>query len=251
MNKFVKYLEKNNFCIVSENQDAVYKIVKFIEVDKEIDEENNVFLLVGPSGNGKTILVKYAMNYAEENGKQSMFVATDTIRENIISHLIFRNHKNHNLYIKEMCRPYLEKDFVVIDNIESLFGMENMLIEVLRIIRELQLNGIKVIIISTYELKRKLECEKINFDEVEILKISNKSKLEITSKICEYYGLTLLNNFVEYISANARRIGDIQSILREIRFREKYLNEMPGSDIVATVVKKHCKMSKKEGDVYG
>lgn len=242
MNQFIEYLEKNNFYIVKENEDAVYKIAKFVEEDKEVEETTKALLLVGASGNGKTTLIQNTMRYVQRNGKKAVFVNGDTIRENIVSYLKSHSCKNNDIYMKEMCNPYIAKDFVVIENIESFLELDHTLKEVLRIIRKLQHNGIRVIIISSQEMKRKLGCEKIYFDEVKIRELSHKSKLEITSKSCEYYGLTLSNNYVAYVSANARRICDIQSILREIRFRINSLGEISESDVIAAAVKKHCKI---------
>lgn len=213
--------QHDNLVLGKENEFA-YNVVRQA-FEAPCESCNPMFLTAG-TGNGKTYLMTLGMALAKENHKSVKMISATQFQEMLCQMIRKCNDRLGSglITVTAMYEEFSEYDIVIIENLESLDGMEATLDWVVYFLDYLVGRGKQVFVTSSKRKKELMEsdlADKLWKDalEVQIPELSHQFKLYAIKTFAKKFEMELDINQVAAIAAGTISLGAIVSVLKQIR----------------------------------
>ena len=205
----------DTYVVGEANKEIVETAKRFLKRD----EQYQMVVNFGDSGNGKTHLAKIIKNEAEKNGWKVQMKNMDDFTSELICWLHI-----HRTY-EEFCKAYDDADFLIIDDIHYLSGKESTAQCLAEIMKRLLKRGKFIWIISNQRIAFEQYFETVFVRQMEI-KAPDIPLREKFWKYCETrHDFPVSEEVEQKVLSSDLNIGECEGIFKRLMAYQKLLDE--------------------------
>jgi len=198
------------------SNEFVYTLIKSV-TKKDGPAYYNPIFIHGPTGVGKTHLLKSARNYLQDRDKSVVYITAKQFCDDYVCHL-------QNKSMTQFRKKYRGCNFFLMDNIQELSYKKEIQKELFNILEVMNLSQKQIILASNIPPKsmNNIDEELISKFECGIVKSIKaaefETKLAIINQNCVLEGIHLKNKIVDYIAENiGDDVRDIEKIISNLK----------------------------------
>lgn len=210
LNQLYKF---DNF-VVSESNKFAYKAIQEMS---NINVVNNIFVLYGDIGVGKTHLVQAVGNLFQEQGKDVIYTTVKQFLNDFISHL-----KNQTM--DSFQEKYRKCDLLLIDDIQCLANKEGLQEELYHTIEALKSNSKQIIFTSSIHpskingLAKNLKAYYTSALVIKMKAPDLKTKIAIIENKSNYLELVVDKETIEFMAKKCTEdINTVQGMILKLK----------------------------------
>lgn len=226
--------------IVGNNNSFAYAACKAVAQNSNSTEVYNPLFIYGPSGLGKTHLLRAIENEVKKNKPETnvMYIYCEAFTNEFITALANKTTREfHNKYRDNV-------DYLLIDDIQFLAGKIQTQEEFFHTFNELHKNGKQIVLTSDRppkEIKTLEERLRTRFDWGLLADISPseyETRIAIIERKSEILGISIPNDIVEYVAKNLKNnVRQLEGAVKKFKAYKLLENSPPTISMAKSIIR--------------